>query len=185
MKKINFFLIFILILFSACSYNQNREIHSFEDCVSAGFAIMESYPEQCSNGKNIFVKQYTDLNNNISFSYKKYCEENLGIWIESTDECENISKDVCELEDGKFNECASACRNDPQSSFCTLQCVLVCDFTQNKTNINTVFDNYGNKIDFNCNSWFDGCNNCNVLENGELACTKMFCETLAEPKCND
>ena len=36
----------------------------------------------------------------------------------------------------------------------------------------------------NCISYFDGCNNCTV-ENGKLsACTLMYCETPAEPKCN-
>ncbi len=36
-----------------------------------------------------------------------------------------------------------------------------------------------------CESWFDGCNNCMVGENGMLACTRMFCspEMMKEPKC--
>jgi putative hemolysin len=37
----------------------------------------------------------------------------------------------------------------------------------------------------NCMTWFDGCNNCMVGENGELGCTRMFCppEAMQEPKC--
>lgn len=35
----------------------------------------------------------------------------------------------------------------------------------------------------NCVSWFDGCNNCSVRDNGLLMCTKMFCETTKTPKC--
>lgn len=35
-----------------------------------------------------------------------------------------------------------------------------------------------------CVSWFDGCNNCSVGEEGTpMACTMMFCETPAEPYC--
>ncbi len=32
------------------------EIKSFEDCANAGFPIMESYPERCSDGKNTFTR---------------------------------------------------------------------------------------------------------------------------------
>jgi len=35
----------------------------------------------------------------------------------------------------------------------------------------------------NCESYFDGCNNC-FVENGKVAgCTKMYCQTPTEPKC--
>jgi len=36
-----------------------------------------------------------------------------------------------------------------------------------------------------CESWFDGCNNCMVGENGMLACTRMFCapEMMKPAKC--
>lgn len=51
-----------------------------------------------------------------------------GNWIEETQECEGMGREQCEALGGTFNECASACRNDPEAEFCTLQCVLVCDF---------------------------------------------------------
>jgi len=36
-----------------------------------------------------------------------------------------------------------------------------------------------------CTSRFDGCNNC-FVEDGKVAgCTKMACETMQEPKCNE
>ncbi|MGB0867471.1 MAG: hypothetical protein ACPGSC_13250 [Granulosicoccaceae bacterium] len=35
-----------------------------------------------------------------------------------------------------------------------------------------------------CISWFDGCNNCKVGENGAMACTKMACKSqTGEPAC--
>lgn len=36
-----------------------------------------------------------------------------------------------------------------------------------------------------CKTFYDGCNTCNRLENGEAACTLMYCETYWEPKCLD
>lgn len=35
----------------------------------------------------------------------------------------------------------------------------------------------------NCKVYFDGCNNCQVMPNGGLACTKKFCEVTEEPQC--
>jgi len=37
----------------------------------------------------------------------------------------------------------------------------------------------------NCVSYFDGCNNCTVKDGKVEACTLMYCETPAEPKCNE
>lgn len=36
-----------------------------------------------------------------------------------------------------------------------------------------------------CQSFFDGCNNCNKTKNWEIICTLMYCETYAEPVCTD
>jgi hypothetical protein len=56
------------------------------------------------------------------------CESAEGTWIESAQECEGISAEYCQEIGGNFNECASACRNDPDAQICTMQCVLVCEF---------------------------------------------------------
>lgn len=61
-KAFVFFLIILLpgILFVGWfvigSSESEVEIDSFEDCVEAGFAVMESYPRQCSDGENTFVE---------------------------------------------------------------------------------------------------------------------------------
>lgn len=40
------------------------------------------------------------------------------------------------------------------------------------------------EIPQNCTNWFDGCNNCKVMSDGGLACTKMACpENRGKPKC--
>ncbi len=36
-----------------------------------------------------------------------------------------------------------------------------------------------------CQSFFDGCNNCMRTADGEVACTRMFCEKYDTPKCLD
>ena len=36
-----------------------------------------------------------------------------------------------------------------------------------------------------CRVYYDGCNQCEVLENGDIACTEMACEMYGTPKCMD
>ena len=56
------------------------------------------------------------------------CISNQGIWLFQSNECEGIDKATCEKIGGTFNECASACRNDPKAEVCTMQCVIICQF---------------------------------------------------------
>ncbi len=51
-----------------------------------------------------------------------------GNWLEETQECEGMSQEQCSVLGGTYNECASACRNDPNAEICTMQCVQVCEF---------------------------------------------------------
>ena len=59
---------------------------------------------------------------------RKQCEKISGNWLEDSKECEGISEKDCKNLGGTFNECASACRNDPKAKMCTEQCVIVCKF---------------------------------------------------------
>ena len=56
------------------------------------------------------------------------CDYYGGTWLAESNECEGISEVNCLELGGEFNECASACRNNPEAQICTLQCVLVCQF---------------------------------------------------------
>jgi len=48
-----------------------------------------------------------------------------------------------------------------------------------------IVDNKNVTIPENCISWFDWCNNC-FVENGTMGwCTRMACEKIQEPKCNE
>jgi len=98
-------------------------IDSFEDCVSAGNPVMESYPRQCrtNDGQN-FVE---DINPRIT-DQESQCQNFNGTWLQDFNECEGISEEQCSTMKGNFNECESACRHMPDSVMCTLQCVPVC-----------------------------------------------------------
>ncbi len=49
--------------------------------------------------------------------------------------------------------------------------------------IDTTIDSKQKAIDPNCTSYFDGCNTCMVSGGIIGGCTKMYCETPAEPQC--
>ena len=52
-------------------------------------------------------------------------------------------------------------------------------------NETSVSDEILSKIPATCKTFHDGCNTCNRLANGEIACTLMQCENYEEPKCLD
>lgn len=54
------------------------------------------------------------------------CTDTGKTWVAATNECEGVAKAWCDAYGGTFNECASACRNDPKAEICTEQCVQVC-----------------------------------------------------------
>lgn len=56
------------------------------------------------------------------------CKDAGGNWLSESKECEGITQEQCTIMNGEFNECASACRNNPNAQACTLQCVQVCQF---------------------------------------------------------
>ena len=57
------------------------------------------------------------------------CLSNLdGRWIEEKKECEQMDAQTCKAQGGQFNECASACRNNPEADICFQVCVPVCSF---------------------------------------------------------
>lgn len=103
-------------------------ITDFESCVAAGNPVMESYPRQCRANGETFVE---DIPQNITIEEK--CENLGGEWLGQFSECEGISQEDCEQMGGNFDNCASACRNDPNATVCTMQCVMVCSFQEEET----------------------------------------------------
>ena len=47
-------------------------------------------------------------------------------------------------------------------------------------------DEYGNCITNGCQTWFDGCNSCQIGKNGiYIACSRIFCEIPQNAECRD
>ncbi len=98
-------------------------------CIKAPCPPLDTtFPNRCEaeNAKATDIREGECQDETPSF--EGACLSFDGNWISDTQECEGMSKDQCEKLGGAFNECASACRNDPDAEICTLQCVLVCKF---------------------------------------------------------
>jgi Omp85 superfamily domain len=60
----------------------------------------------------------------------KACQSKNGKWLEKYSECEYADRQWCATAGGGFDECASACRHNPDPAApCTMQCVPVCVFS--------------------------------------------------------
>jgi hypothetical protein len=60
MKKLIFVLIAISVFILGCTGVEENNITNFEECVAAGFPVMESYPRQCNDGENTYVEQINE-----------------------------------------------------------------------------------------------------------------------------
>ncbi|HEY9036108.1 MAG TPA: hypothetical protein VIM96_05285 [Pseudomonadales bacterium] len=58
------------------------------------------------------------------------CEAAGGRYIEAHQECMDISASACSDMGGKFHECASPCRHEPEAAACIMRCDTVCDLDQ-------------------------------------------------------
>ncbi|MBU0706586.1 hypothetical protein KJ657_02610 [Patescibacteria group bacterium] len=135
MKRV--LLLLPILVLSACQpilKQVTPPVTNFEECIAAGNPVMESYPRQCRHGDQTFTEEIDvtppvpTIPTDEGPDLKGNCESAEGTWLPDSSECEYISKDKCEELGGTFNECASACRNDPEAEICTMQCVQVCQF---------------------------------------------------------
>ena len=53
-----------------------------------------------------------------------------GRWLQAFNECEYMPQQQCKNLGGEYNECASACRHDPDAQMCIMMCVQVCQFSK-------------------------------------------------------
>jgi hypothetical protein len=114
-----------LLMLSACitvpsEPPEAQPVTNFAECIAAGNPAMESYPRQCAHEGQTFTEEITDPEDNCMI----YGSD----WLPESQECENMTREKCEELGGTYNECASACRNDPEAEICTLQCIQVCQF---------------------------------------------------------
>jgi hypothetical protein len=120
-------LVLALIVLAGC---QTASVNTTDDGAEA-IVIDIGYPVPDETGEGI---QETIV---IGTTNKEACESAEGTWIESAQECEGLSAEYCQEIGGNFNECASACRNDPDAQICTMQCVLVCEFDTKGVDLET------------------------------------------------
>lgn len=90
--------------------------------------IKTTFANKClannENAINIQDGACTDEKTN----YEGACLSFDGNWVLGFNECEGMSETQCLELGGTYNECASACRNNPEAEICTMQCVQVCSF---------------------------------------------------------
>ena len=73
------------------------------------------------------VATTTDASNDDS-SLAQACGAVGGKWLEQYGECEGVQEGWCDEQGGEFKVCASRCRNNPEMTGCTTECVRVCQF---------------------------------------------------------
>jgi hypothetical protein len=62
--------------------------------------------------------------------------------------------------------------------------VVVAGCAQRPMDLSYDENSWQNLIADSCQNFFDGCNQCTRMADG-AACTRMFCDTYAEPYCTD
>jgi hypothetical protein len=157
-------------------------------CVAEEINDVEvAYDGECK--KEDLVGDDNDDNENNTDDLKTICENNGGNWIDSAKECEGISQELCSDMGGNFNSCASACRNDPDAQMCTLQCVLVCEFSPKEIIVGGDKDEHGcigsagyiwcESLDECIRPWETNCSDLNEQDNT----TTTFCPMVYAPVC--
>lgn len=73
-----------------------------------------------------------DTSDSEQNSLAQACQQAGGDWLAEHNECEGVvgneGESWCTSRGGSYNDCASACRHNPDADFCTQQCVFVCSF---------------------------------------------------------
>lgn len=89
---------------SRCEPNE-AEVTSFEECVDAGFPVMESYPRQCSDGVIVFTEEFA-IEPEV-----EACQESGGTWMEFSNGCQ----DSCDY------------RRNPETILCSQAFTMGCN----------------------------------------------------------
>jgi len=91
--------------------------------------IMQTFSNKCMACANSLTISYTEgacIDSTVPVGTpEEQCTSIGGQWTGY--DCVGISQGQCQEIGGEFDECASACRNNPNATMCTLQCVQVCN----------------------------------------------------------
>ena len=133
--------IFILLPFVAFyfgmqyqkSFNK-QEPTTFEECITQGNPVQESYPSICvtKSGRHFIqpITSTTPMEQTVPAdnSTQQSCENFGGKWLAPYNECEGLDQTQCQEVVGTFSVCASPCRHDPNAEVCIQTCASVCQF---------------------------------------------------------
>lgn len=99
----------------------------FAPCPSAPVSTpQEEEPPQTLEGGAELDMGIGDASVPPSLSPDMACRAQGGTWNAQYRECVGVGPSQCGAIGGRYDECASACRNDPNADVCTMQCVEVC-----------------------------------------------------------
>ena len=124
-------------LWFSCPCRTTAPVTSFEECVAAGYPVMESYPEQCNADGKTFVRGGTNdaIENpptvprdeigdiHAPFIDKEFKEKI--VYKMSGSVNETLLRDHCDTLGGTFNTCGSLCA---EGEICAAVCALTCEF---------------------------------------------------------
>lgn len=110
-----------------------QSISSFDECEAAGLPVMESYPRKCIAHGVTYVERVSDVI--IESSSETLVRYTAGADSEK-------ARADCDLRDGRFNECGSACEDEAE--ICIDVCALVCELGEgietSNSNVNASAD---------------------------------------------
>jgi hypothetical protein len=93
-------------------------------CMACGDSKVDYWTEgECPND---ISPAETPGTSNSTINPETMCTVMGGEYTPEFNECLGITAEQCAVASGEFDECASACRNNPEAEVCTLQCVQVC-----------------------------------------------------------
>lgn len=146
MKNIILIISVLIVVAVAGCIKDEVEINNFEDCVNAGYPVMESYPRQCRTPDDQtfveVIEDVTPVDPIIGGETDEHgCVLPAGyIWCESKQKClrtweeecnvDAMNEKLCDSARGNWNECSNKCRLDNQgkpNAICTLQCESLCE----------------------------------------------------------
>lgn len=88
--------------------------------------IQVTAPEQNEIGTTTEIITGTTTEGSATPTSGEKCAARGGTWSSEYGECTGIGQAACVAIGGDFDDCASACRHDPNAQVCILMCVEVC-----------------------------------------------------------